>query len=204
MICNSGVGLVPTVNGAEHHFSAGGLYNGLVLLIDDETRTYWDHITGRAVHGPLEGEQLEVFGLEMMTTATARRHEPSLRVALSDQPGLHGRVFTRMQSYLPEQNEGFLPPGFRGTMGAPDPRRDEMDMGLGVVLGEHARYYPVERLRAGPVDDAIEGRVLRLELDADGIPFAVWADDRSRPVQLFTRWYGFAYTYSRCTIAPVE
>ena len=43
------------------HFSAGGLFNGLVLLIDDETRTYWDHITGEAVHGPRTGAQPSVW-----------------------------------------------------------------------------------------------------------------------------------------------
>jgi len=55
VVCNTGVGLTPQIGEQVHHFSAGGLYNGLVLLIDDETRTYWDHITGEAVHGPLSG-----------------------------------------------------------------------------------------------------------------------------------------------------
>ncbi len=41
VICNTGVGMTPVVDGAVHHFSAGGLYDGLVLLIDDETGTYW-------------------------------------------------------------------------------------------------------------------------------------------------------------------
>ena len=41
-MCNTGVGLTPIVDGTLHHFSAGGLCDGLVLLIDDETRTYWE------------------------------------------------------------------------------------------------------------------------------------------------------------------
>lgn len=41
VICNTGVAMTPLLDGAVHHFSAGGLYNGLVLLVDDETGTYW-------------------------------------------------------------------------------------------------------------------------------------------------------------------
>jgi hypothetical protein len=40
-ICHSSMGFDPTIDGIVHHFSAGGLYDGVVLLIDDETRTYW-------------------------------------------------------------------------------------------------------------------------------------------------------------------
>ena len=71
MVCNSGVGLTPVVAGKARHFSAGGLYNGLVLLIDDETRTYWDHMTGEAVHGELKGAKLDNWSIEMTNVETA-------------------------------------------------------------------------------------------------------------------------------------
>ncbi len=74
-----------------HHFSAGGLYNGLVLLIDDESKTYWDHITGEAVHGPLTGTQLDQWGIQLSTASALKRQEPDLLVYRSRQ-SLRSRV----------------------------------------------------------------------------------------------------------------
>ena len=72
-----------------------GLYNGLVLLIDDETHTYWDHITGEAVHGPRRGERLEAWNLPLTTGERALADEPWLRLARS-RPGFFARLFGRM------------------------------------------------------------------------------------------------------------
>lgn len=200
MICNSGVGLTPTLDGALYHFSAGGLYDGLILLIDDETKTYWDHITGEAVHGPLVGARLETWPLEITTVETASKRYPDLRVALSS-PSLWARFASGMQVRMTSRDQGFLPPGFRGTMGETDPRRPEMDKGLGVVVDDRARYFPMEALSSrAPLEHDWDGRALRVEVDEDRIPFAVWADDGDRPVQLFTRWYGFSFTYPGCDI----
>jgi hypothetical protein len=58
MPCNSGVSLTPIVDGKPERFAARGLYNGLALLGDYATNSYWDHITGACVHGPLQGAQL--------------------------------------------------------------------------------------------------------------------------------------------------
>ena len=51
--------MTPVVNGKTHRFGVRGLYNGLLLMGDYETGSYWDHITGVCVHGPLSGHQLE-------------------------------------------------------------------------------------------------------------------------------------------------
>ena len=91
-MCHSGVGLTPLIEGKEHHFSAGGLYNGLVLLIDDETRTYWDHITGAAVHGPLRGARMDAWSITLTTVAGALEQDPQM--TLSRQPvSAFARVF---------------------------------------------------------------------------------------------------------------
>ena len=62
--------------------------------------------------------------------------------------------------------------------------------------------------RQGLVDD-LDGRGLQIAMGPDGIPTATWRDDGSLPLQLFTRWYGFSYTYPGCEVysgssAPVE
>lgn len=186
------------VDGKLHHFSAGGLYNGLVLLIDDETRTYWDHITGEAVHGPQAGKQLEVFPISMTTVEAELAAHPQTRLARSKLP-FKARIF----SWLHRKKigkPGFIPPPFRQTMSAPDERLPENEQGLGVVVDGEARFYPSATL-GDPIDDELGGRRLRIARgEIDRVPFADGLDDGGRPFQLFTRWYGFAYTFPGCSI----
>ncbi len=76
-----------------------------------------------------------------------------------------------------------------------DPRLDEMCIGLGVTTDSQQRFYPKDRIGNG-IDDEIDGRQIRVEIGPDdAIPFALFSDDGSRPVQLFSRWYGFSLTY---------
>lgn len=195
-MCNSGVGLTPRIDGKIHHFSAGGLYNGLVLLIDDETRTYWDHITGEAVHGPLRGARMDVWGLEMTNVKAASATYPKLLLYQS-RPNLIGRLMGWARRLGIFQDK--LPPGFRATMGEPDSRLPEMRIGLGVIAGDVRRFYPRDSIKNG-IDDELNGRSLRIRIGQDdGIPVAMWGDG-SRPLQLFTRWYGFSYTFPGCQI----
>jgi hypothetical protein len=98
-----------------------------------------------------------------------------------------------------------FPAGFKRTMSAADTRRPEMETGLGVVVGERARYYPMEQVRQG-ITDELEGRRIRLELcQTAGMPVARWdgeepPTDEERPFQLLTRWYGFSRTYPSCEV----
>lgn len=195
-MCNSGVGLTPRIDGRIHHLSAGGLYNGLVLLIDDESRTYWDHITGRAVHGPLEGALMEVWGIAITSVQAALRDDPRLLLYRSKQ-NFGGRImsFAAKHNLLGEK----FPPGFRPTMGKPDTRLPEMEMGLGVIGDAVQRFYPLSAIRSG-IDDEIEGKPVKIAISTfDGVPSAFFAD-KTRPLQLFTRWYGYSYTFPGCQI----
>lgn len=198
MVCHSGVGLTPAIDGEELHFSAGGLYNGLVLLIDDETRTYWDHITGEALHGPRKGDRLEIWNLPMTTAERTLTDEPWIKLARS-RPGFFARIFSRMHMTR-LFGRGLLPPWFHATMGEKDRRRPLMENGLGVVIDGEARFYPYELLGVEGATDSWQGGPLHVAIDPDDkVPFAEW-EDGTRPFQLFTRWYGFAYTYPDCAV----
>ena len=185
------------IEGKLHHFSAGGLFNGLVLLIDDETKTYWDHITGEAVHGPLKGKCLDAWPVDMTTVAAALETDPE--ITLARRP-VHG--FARFFGFLHRnafRHGGFLPPRFRGTMGPEDKRLERMTHGLGVVVGDEARFFPMEDIQGGI---SLDWGGRRMELTIRGqnkVPAAAW-EDGERPFQLFTRWYGFSYTYPGCAI----
>ena len=101
------------------------------------------------------------------------------------------------------RNGTMLAPHFRASMSGPiDNRLPEGEQGLGVMTDDHhAKFYPLRSLGAGPVADDWLGRTLTITLgEVDGIPSARWADDGKAPMQLLTRWYGFAFTYPDCEI----
>ena len=212
------------VDGKVHHFRARGLYNGLSMLGDDETGSIWNHITGRAVYGPLEGYALPVSNLLHMTAEQALERYPGLSVAISDRP-IRGR-----RRFFDPLADRILRPGFRSTIVKEDTRLPTMDIGLGVWTESEALYYPMEVVHAagGAIVDDFDGRRLLVyvepgtySLDAffteEGtitvedsrlrvgeelvLKSGVLRDatgervEMDRPLQLFSRWYGFALTF---------
>jgi hypothetical protein len=186
-----------------HHFGPRGLYNGLILLGDDETGSYWDHITGECVYGPMKGERLNTFPIDHTTVTRALKNWPDLQIAFSHPP-LWIRLLSPLMSKR-MQRKGFFPPGFRKTMSLVDTRLPEMASGLGVIAGEVQRFYPVETIKAvgGQIQDEVEGQRIRVYIDPDDqVPHAIYINgtDVHSPVQLFSRWYGFYLTYPACDI----
>jgi len=226
--------MTPIVSGKVHTFAQMGLYDGLFIMGDMETTSYWDHITGECVHGPLKGARLPVGQLHHLTAAQVVAAYPEAQIAISKMP-LWQRLMSRVQRFGASRKNGVLPPRFRGTMGQADARLPRMEMGLGVWTNQTQRYYPTRILKeAGKaVWDKIDGRFLLIYLNpAASTPTAVflskqpfqWDNDRlrfadgsyiensllvrsdgstqrlERPQQLFTRWYGFSYTFPGCEI----
>ncbi len=84
-------------------------------------------------------------------------------------------------------------------MGEVDDRLPEWTHGLGVVVNKKARFYPMSMIGDGIID-AWAGRELKLGLGPiDRVPFAEW-ENGERPLQMFSRWYGFSATFPVCQI----
>ena len=149
------------MDGAEHHFAVGGVYDGLFLLIDDETRTYWNHVTGEAVHGRLRGKQLDSFGIDITSVAAEVARYPDTVLSLSAHPRAVEMLERRPGKIIVNQ----LSDGFAATIGEEDPRLPRLEMGLGVVDGSEACFYPHERCRGG-VTDLWGDRALQVESGA--------------------------------------
>lgn len=237
MPCNSGVSLTPVVNGKPERFAARGLYNGLVLLGDSRTNSYWDHITGTCVHGPLKGAQLPFSPFELRYTSVrgALQMAPGVRIAFSPGMPLHGRFLRTVTPIMHRVLGNRLPPHFQRTLGTEDTRLERMDLGLGLWTARTRRYYPLAAIRAAPngILDELDGRTVFVYYDAAAAaPDAVYVAARAvmqrdggyafdtgavlrdgrlvdaagqsvppqRPQQMFTRWYGFAFTFPNCEI----
>jgi len=169
------------------------------VLGDEQTWSRWDHITGEAFAGPLDGHRLESWPIRHTTVAAMAAERPDLRVHVSDFKSLGSRFMTALNGRKIDRGS-FLPPPFYKSMSQPiDPRLPKLANGLGVIVEDVGRYYPMAAL-ADPVQEPWGDRVLTVALGAvDGVPRATWADG-SEPMQLFTRWYGFSFTWPGCSI----
>jgi len=68
------------VEGRRLTFHLAGINNQNFLMRDDETGTYWQQITGRAISGPLAGRELKLIFSDEMSFKLWREEEPGGRV----------------------------------------------------------------------------------------------------------------------------
>ena len=220
--------MTPSIDGVTHTFAEHGLYNGLFLMRDEETGTFWDHLTGEAVYGPRVGTVLEIANLLHSRVEQVLANHPDALIALSDR-AMRTDEDMEPRSLL-QRVGGRLSRMFLRTVKAEDDRLPTMDIGLGIWDGEEARYYSYERVVAEDraVLDSFQGKRTLVFLDpssyvlsaflvdADGLR---WDGDvlrlsndqyvegsvlydpdgtratGTRPLQIFTRWYGFSLTF---------
>lgn len=68
MVCSSGVGFDPTVDGTSYTFEVAGLYNGLFVMSDRQTGSVWTHYDGTVLQGPLAGQDIALTIQPMVHT----------------------------------------------------------------------------------------------------------------------------------------
>ena len=167
-----------------HHFENVGLYDGLFVMQDKESKTLWNHISGEALYGPHVGMTLGPVGnLLQMNVQEALASDPTMEVAISDRP-YSGRSSVPGQGTLSADSQ--LIEMFVETLGEEDTRRPRMDMGLGIWTAESRRYYPMEEIRArdGAFIDQVDGQDILIFIEArSATPTAIFVDAQSASVE---------------------
>ena len=157
--------MAPRVAGYVHWFAEQGLYDGLFLMRDEETGSYWDHMTGEAVYGSSVGTTLEVSTLRQTTVDRILDNAPDAMVSLSDQAL---REDEDMQATgLLAGIRGRLNRMFSSTVKEEDDRRPTMDLGMGLWDEDGSRYYPYDIVNQEDraVVDQFGGRTVLIYLD---------------------------------------
>lgn len=165
------------------HFDNVGLYDGLFIMQDQESKTLWNHISGEALYGPHVGRTLGPIGnIMQMTVEEALEFDSGMQVAISDRP-YGGRPSGPGQGTLSDNAQ--LMPMFIETLGEEDTRRPRMDMGLGIWTDETRRYYPMEEIRArGALIDELDGRDVLIYIEArSATPTAIFVDANGATVE---------------------
>lgn len=191
--------MVPTINGRMGHFDNVGLYDGLFVMQDRDTKTLWNHINGEALYGPMVGRTLGPLGnVLQMTVQQALTLDPAMKVAMSDRayfvnghqmgtaPGLGGGRGAAPGGGHRLSGDATLSDMFITTLGREDMRRPRMDLGLGIWTERTRRYYPMERIRerGDAFLDRIDGRDVLVYVDPETFtPAAIFVNATSARLQ---------------------
>lgn len=158
--CNTGMVFDPVVNGQTLHFERRGSYDGLLLIWDAETNSFWQHITGVALHGTSAGQQLRTLTTTRPMTigAAALRDDARLLTSpLSAEQEKYVRFADKMRTDPARTEAGIL-----ATIAHEDTRRPRFELGLGVWSGRVSTFFPLVLLHAADnaLITAFEGRPL--------------------------------------------
>ena len=69
-----------TVDGRVLHFHLAGINNQNFIMRDEETGSWWQQVSGKAIHGPLQGHQLKSVFHDEVSFAIWKREQPQGRV----------------------------------------------------------------------------------------------------------------------------
>jgi len=74
-----------TVDGRVLHFHLAGINNQNFIMRDEETGSWWQQVSGKAIHGPLRGHQLKSVFHDEVSFAIWKHEQPQGRVLKPDE-----------------------------------------------------------------------------------------------------------------------
>ncbi len=147
------------------HFYLAGINNQNFLMRDEETGTWWQQITGKAIYGPLQGASLELVLSDELTFGEWRSESPS------------GRVLAPVAKYTKDYDPNWEPDVAKlpVVISFPGTELKSRDVVIGLTIPGAARAYPWETFaKQSPVVDRVNGTPLLLVLGPDGKSFRVF------------------------------
>lgn len=149
------------IDGRRLRFHLTGINNQNFLMHDEQTGSWWQQVTGEAIHGPLRGRRLELVFSDEVSFGLWRREHPRGRV-LRPQDSSPWREFSRNW----EADTAKLPVVVPARHGDPLPPRELV---VGIKIQDTAKAYPFTALqRQSPVLDVVSGVPIVLILGDDG------------------------------------
>lgn len=149
------------MGGRTLRFRLFGINNQNFIMRDEQTGSWWQQVTGRAILGPLAGESLEAMPSDQVTFAVWKREHPGTLVLLGEESAK-----PHYASADWEKKVGAYP-----TPGPADP--DDVlkprDLVVGVRSGAFARAYPWGALDgSNPIADTVGGTPVLILRHPDG------------------------------------
>jgi hypothetical protein len=151
-----------SLDGKSLELGAVGLREGVFILYDRASRSWWSQVVGRAVEGPLAGKTLPKFASTMTTWDAWRRQHPQTTVFWD--PALPGR-----RRFTDESMSRITLAGEGPVVNA------DLVVGLEGRAGG-ARAYLLRALAAsgGIANDSLDGEPIVVRLAPDAVTVDVW------------------------------
>jgi hypothetical protein len=127
-LCNTGISFLrPRIDGEVLDFGTSGkLYRSNLVMYDRQTNSYWPQALGRAVVGPLLGQELETVPTRLLSWADWRQANPD-GLVLSTRTGHRRDYGSNPYVGYEDEERPFL------FVGEPDPRLRPTEHVLGVA-----------------------------------------------------------------------
>jgi hypothetical protein len=149
-----------SIDGRVLTFHLAGINNQNFLMRDEETGSFWQQISGKAIFGPLRGRTLEPIHSDELTFALWRRENPS------------GAVLKPVSEYVSEYESNDWEKRMqkrRAVVDTAQTSRPPRDLMLGVQYNNAARAYVLDRvLQAKLIQDWIGGTPVIVLVGPDG------------------------------------
>jgi hypothetical protein len=152
-------------------FRLAGINNQNFIMRDDETGTWWQQVTGKAIHGPLQGHQLKSVFHDDISFRIFKREKPNGRVLKPEEKILAAKQYEAADW---ETRVGKM----RVVEGTDiDQRLAPRTLVMGVEVGGTSTAYPLSALqKQSPIMDMV-----------GTVPIMVVLGDDRRSVRAFER-----------------
>ena len=147
------------LDGRTLHFRLAGINNQNFLMTDQETGSWWQQITGKAIFGPEKGRTLEPVSSDELTFGLWKQESPT------------GEVLTPVAKYSSKYESNWEPEVAKlpVVVSFPGTALKSRDVVVGLELAGQSRAYPLDRtLKESPVQDRFAGVPVLLVAGPDG------------------------------------
>jgi len=173
VLCRTGLVWKSTLDDQVLTFRLIGVNNQNFIMEDEQTGTWWQQVTGKAIHGALKGKRLEPMFFDQVTWEVWSRENPDSTV-LESRPEFAERYWKELER---DENRD----GERMAFPVEADPADDVELGEMIqalrLAGDREKAYPMRLLREqNPVADRFGGR---------DVLIIVGEDDRS--VRAFDR-----------------
>ncbi len=151
-----------SVNGQRLTFRLIGVNNQNFIMEDEQTGTWWQQVTGEAIHGPLKGEQLEPMPFEIVSFEIWRSENPDGRILAAEE----GRITDYAAADWVESLQAGVPVPEQLI---PDGDLGPRDLVVGIEVEGRSKAYPLATLQEQtPISDLVGSVPILLTVAADG------------------------------------
>lgn len=149
------------VNGQTLKFRLAGINNQNFIMRDEETGSWWQQISGAAIHGPMKGSELVSVETDELTFGTWKQEYPNGRVLKPD-------AKISVEDYDPNWEPQVAK--MRVTTSAQqDPALEPRTLIVGVKIDGKSKAYPFSSIeKQAPILDMVGTTPIVVLLAADG------------------------------------